>query len=508
VRWDPPGPGTWWLELEHFPRPVSRLFADLFPPVTAGWSRGARRYGDNAAPARWGTSNDWLYYGPPDPPPPDPTLDGVAARARAESWWRDEVRRWHDEERPRVVATNLALQHEDLAALDDAALTDHVRRAFEHYSSSAPLHFEHAGNHVCNDVLRDAAAAAGFPDLDIATLTVGSSPASSRPAVLIGAIADALTAAGVRATAEVASLDDVRAASPDAARALDAYLDEYGFRLVESYDPAYPALLEQPSVIVRSIQACLSGHWRGHEPTAVDPEPPWGTDARLDELLADARALHAVRDDDDGTCFFWPMGLVRRAVLEAGGRLVAQGRVVAATDLFDATTAEILDVLEGAPAPDARELSRRAQARAEAGAVVPPASLGDGGRGGAATAEVAAEATGHPSAGVRRWTGTAIGTGVGRGRVRRHRTGDDVLGSIEPGDVLVAVTTTPAFNTVFPLLAAVITETGSVRSHAALLSRELGLPAIVGVAGAMSLPDGALVEVDGDAGVCTLLTSS
>ena len=506
MRWDPPGPGTWWLELEHFPRPVSRLFAELFPPITAGWPRGAARYGDTQGAAKWATVNSWLYYGRPDPLPPDPALDGVRERARAEAWWRDEVRRWHEEERPHVVAVNRGLQAEDLASMDDATLADHVHRAVLQHQSAGPLHFEHAGNHVCNDVLKEEAAAAGFPDLDIGLLAVGSSPATARPARMVAAITDALLAAGVADGARLTGLADVRAASPAAAAALDDYLDEYGWRLVDSYDPSFPALVEQPELVVGAIRACLAQRWRrADEP--VSPTPPWGEGhPRLDSLLADARALHAMRDDDDGTCFFWPLGLVRRAVLEGGRRLTAEGRLVAATDLFEATTTEILGLLHGTPAPDAVELSRRAQARAEAGEVTPPPMLDGDATGTGSPRPTEAAGGGVPVVEGRPLTGTPVGTGVGRGRARVHRIGSDALGRIEPGDVLVTITTTPAFNTVFPLLAGVVCEHGSVRSHAALLSRELGVPAVVGVAGALdAIPDGAMIEVDGDTGVCTLL---
>jgi pyruvate,water dikinase len=352
---------------------------------------------------------------------------------------------------------------------------------------------------VCNDVLRSEAADAGFPDLDIAALAVGSSPASARPARLVAAIADALVEAGVTdGGAGLSTLADVRAVSPAVAARLDEYLDEYGWRLVESYDPSYPALVEQPAVILGSIRACLGARWR-REAASGPPVPPWGEGhPRLDALLEDARALHAMRDDDDGTCFFWPLGLVRRAVLEAGRRLVAEDRLVAVTDLFEATTAEILGLLHGSSTPDASELSRRAAARVAAGEVAPPPSLGGGDEGSSGAAVANAD---RPPL-----SGTPIGTGVGSGRARVHRSGDDVLGSIEPGDVLVTLTTTPAFNTVFPLLAGVVCEVGSTRSHAALLSRELGVPCVVGVAGALSsIPDGALVEVDGDTGICTLL---
>ena len=98
--------------------------------------------------------------------------------------------------------------------------------------------------------------------------------------------------------------------------------------------------------------------------------------------------------------------------------------------------------------------------------------------------------------------GTGIGAGRATGRAVVHRAaGDGALLRIEPGDILVSVTTTPAFNTVFPLLAAVVTDEGNTGSHAALIARELAIPAVVGAAGATrAIADGDRITVDAAAG--------
>jgi pyruvate,water dikinase len=72
------------------------------------------------------------------------------------------------------------------------------------------------------------------------------------------------------------------------------------------------------------------------------------------------------------------------------------------------------------------------------------------------------------------------------------------------GDVLVCRTTDPAWTPLFRLAAAVVTEIGGVLSHAAIVAREFGIPAVVGAGDAMSaLTDGASVTVDGTAGTVT-----
>jgi pyruvate,water dikinase len=76
-----------------------------------------------------------------------------------------------------------------------------------------------------------------------------------------------------------------------------------------------------------------------------------------------------------------------------------------------------------------------------------------------------------------------------------------------PGDVLVASTTNAAYNTIFPLVAAVAVEHGSAMGHAAILARELGLTAVIGVPGLLDrVRDGDQVEVDPMAGTITVLS--
>jgi pyruvate,water dikinase len=97
------------------------------------------------------------------------------------------------------------------------------------------------------------------------------------------------------------------------------------------------------------------------------------------------------------------------------------------------------------------------------------------------------------------WTGDGVGVGTApyTGRACVAASPEEALAKLEPGDVLVAVMTTPAYEAVLPIAGALVTEHGGLISHAALVARELGLPAVVGVAGATSaIADGAKVEVD------------
>lgn len=80
-----------------------------------------------------------------------------------------------------------------------------------------------------------------------------------------------------------------------------------------------------------------------------------------------------------------------------------------------------------------------------------------------------------------------------------HRPGD--FARVRPGDILVGRTTDPAWTPLLHVAAAVVTETGGLLSHAAIVAREQGLPAVLAVPDATTtLPDGAPVTVDGSSG--------
>jgi pyruvate,water dikinase len=77
---------------------------------------------------------------------------------------------------------------------------------------------------------------------------------------------------------------------------------------------------------------------------------------------------------------------------------------------------------------------------------------------------------------------------------------------IQPGEILVAITTNVGWTPIFPRAAAVVTDVGAPLSHAAIVARELGIPAVVGCFNATSvLKNGDFVRVDGGQGIVEIL---
>jgi pyruvate,water dikinase len=85
-------------------------------------------------------------------------------------------------------------------------------------------------------------------------------------------------------------------------------------------------------------------------------------------------------------------------------------------------------------------------------------------------------------------------------------SGPSEFDRIVNGDVLVTQSTTEAFNILLPLLGAIVTDSGGLLSHSAIVAREYGIPGVVGTREATGrIADGARVRVDGDAGEVTVL---
>ena len=91
-------------------------------------------------------------------------------------------------------------------------------------------------------------------------------------------------------------------------------------------------------------------------------------------------------------------------------------------------------------------------------------------------------------------------SGTYRGPARIIRT-ESEYGKLRAGDVLVCLTTSPVWSVLFPNVGALVTNAGGALSHAAIIAREFGIPAVVGTGNATELVrDGQILVVDGAAG--------
>ena len=101
--------------------------------------------------------------------------------------------------------------------------------------------------------------------------------------------------------------------------------------------------------------------------------------------------------------------------------------------------------------------------------------------------------------------GQAASAGAARGAARVIFSLADA-DKLKPGQILVTKATTPPWTPLFGTAAAVVTDTGGVLSHCAVVAREYGIPAVVGTGNAtQTIQDGQLLEVNGSAGTVRIL---
>jgi len=103
-------------------------------------------------------------------------------------------------------------------------------------------------------------------------------------------------------------------------------------------------------------------------------------------------------------------------------------------------------------------------------------------------------------------SGTGIGNEVFVGTARVAETAEEAIATMEDGDVLVTRATSPAFNLVLAIAGGLVTVHGGPMSHAAVLSRELKLPAVIGVEDCLDhIHNGDRIELDPTKGTVTIL---
>jgi phosphohistidine swiveling domain-containing protein len=221
--------------------------------------------------------------------------------------------------------------------------------------------------------------------------------------------------------------------------------------------------------------------------------------AAFRRLLADAQHLVPVREEQVAELTMpWP--IMRHAVLRIGEALVAGGLIEAADDVFFLTRTEARGALADGRLELGVGIAQRRATREEQARLVPPLLIGHVNPILRRLFDSYARRVGAAPSASALVSGTPASPGRASGAVRViHRP--DEFDELQPGEVLVAPTTAPAWTPLFARAAAVVTDVGSAAAHASIIAREYGIPAVVGCGDATArLRDGLLVTVDGSTG--------
>ncbi|HEX8084802.1 MAG TPA: rifamycin-inactivating phosphotransferase [Solirubrobacteraceae bacterium] len=305
------------------------------------------------------------------------------------------------------------------------------------------------------------------------------------------------------------------AGGAEARAALQAYLDRYGMRCVGEIDITRPRWSERPTALVPA----LLGNVRNFEPGEAERRFERGRRealAKRDEVLARLRAL-----PDDGAskaeetermidrvrafagyrehpkyAMVSRYFVYRQALMSEAERLARDGVLRERDDVFWFSLEELREIVRTRDA-DHELLDERKRAFASYEALTPPRVFTSDGE-----VVTGAYRRGDLPDGALAGLPVSAGTVEGRARVVR----DIAQADLEPGDILVTAYTDPSWTPVFVSIAGLVTEVGGLMTHGAVIAREYGLPAVVGVEEATRLiPDGSRIRVHGTDGYVELV---
>lgn len=294
------------------------------------------------------------------------------------------------------------------------------------------------------------------------------------------------------------------------------HLDEFG-RTAYEFDFANATPAETPGPLLDAIQAFLEG--RAHDPYQRQQEAiakreqatqailnriGWPRKGWFEKLLHWAQDTGPMREN---SIFDMGMGhpLIRRMFAELGRRFVAGGAIESADSIYWLEQSEVAELIAaqeaGTPLPNlaGRIPSRKARWQSFV-KISPPVMLPE--KTGWDKLIHGDEAEKKDGKTILKGVGTSGGSITAPARVL---FGPEDFDDMKSGEVLVAVTTTPAWTPLFAMASAVVTDIGGPLSHSSIVAREYGIPAVMAARGATRyIQSGQIVKVDGNAGTVTL----
>jgi len=314
-----------------------------------------------------------------------------------------------------------------------------------------------------------------------------------------------------RSSAELSAQYRAGLLPPLLQREMTSFLAQYGHRAIAEIDLGVKRWSEDPAHLLGAIANYLR---LGDEATAPDAQFARGAreaDAMIKTLssrlhgprrvllrflLGRVRLLSGLREQPKFQ-IMRVFALGHALIAPIGEELAGQGLLENGDDVFFLTLPELRRAIKGedlrSTVVERREVYRREQGRRH----VPRVLLSDG-----TDAETLLPAS--ADAGIR---GTPASPGMARGIARVIRS--PVGARLEPGEVLVAPSTDPGWTPLFLTAGALVMEMGGMMSHGAVVAREYGIPAVVGVPDATGrIATGEHVTVDGSAGTVVREESS
>jgi rifampicin phosphotransferase len=300
----------------------------------------------------------------------------------------------------------------------------------------------------------------------------------------------------------------------EARDAIQAYLDKYGMRCVGEIDITRPRWSERPTTLVPMILGNIENFEPGASRRRFEQgrQEAWKKEQELLERLralpdGDRKAEETKAMIDRLRTFvgyreYPKYGMISRyfvykqALLEEAERLVRAGVLHDREDIFYLRLQELHDVVRTKQVDD-QLIRQRKEAFSTYRALTPPRVLTSDG-------ETIAGAYRRQDVPAGALVGLPVSTGDVEGRARVIL--DMTEANLEAGDILVTAYTDPSWSPAFVTIKGLVTEVGGQMTHGAVIAREYGLPAVVGVENATRLiRDGQRIRVNGTNGYVEIL---
>jgi pyruvate,water dikinase len=312
-------------------------------------------------------------------------------------------------------------------------------------------------------------------------------------------------------------------------RSLSEYTRVYGNKSLYTHELIYPTWKENPAAVIQVLKGFLEIDYdypkdlrRVKETRDLAIKKIFAKlsvgagKKRLKEALDLATKMAPLTPNHH---FYFDQGTharIRRIFLEVGDRLTKANIIDDREDIFLLTYDEMRALAVDCNAYDARKIvSNRKEEMKRQAELQPPDWVGTATQW-ATYEEPFKQNWGFPekferelgNVGVKEIRGIAASPGVSEGIARVVKSPEEI-DLVQPGEIMVCQMTNPSWYSVFPKLKALVADAGGVLSHPAIISREFGIPSVVGAAvGTRLIKSGQTIRVDGDKGVVSILDQS
>ena len=530
ISWEDPSDAerTWHWEYVHSPEPAPALGYDFWKTVVQGMGKSTEHYGAPRRPIirRINTyvyMSNRLVVDPDDVDAADKRAKeaAVAVGQRLKTFWNEEV--------ITAIQDNIRFWDGfDLAAASPSELYEHIQESWVRLGQVWALHFRlGAANRRADekfgelykelfeskkeesDPFERLKLTQGFP---CKTVEMGSELWK------LGELA-VDTVRGVLATTEPSLAGAALASTEggtDFLKSLAGFLERFGHR-GRHWGIEYPTWIEDPSPVFETLKSYIANpdrHPDRHfEERTVERERavaevrerlkgyPAPVQKRFNELLDIAQFGAILKEDHNFWIDFSCSCRVRRVMREAGHRLVSMDAIDTIDDVFHLHVDECLQSLVAPTDHDRRSVIAERRGEIEHFAtILPPSPLGSK----KPPDEDQPEKPKPPDEpGVLKGQAGSAGTIRGTARIVENPSAPTL---VVAGDILVAGSTAPSLAPLFAIAGGIVTESGGLLSHCAIVAREYRIPAVVGVKNARTLiSEGQLIEIDGTEGTVRLV---